>query len=178
MARNIIETIMGAVVLIVAIGFLMFAYRQSAIKEVDGYRLYATFTDISGISPGSDVRVGGLKVGVVESLELDPKTFQASVLMEIKKDVQLPKDSSAAVASSGLLGDKFIKLDPGGDDATLKEDDVIRFTQSSVSLEEMIGKFVFSGGGVSSGGDAGSSDASSAKPDEGEKKNNPFSLGL
>ncbi len=148
MANNAIETVMGAVVLAVAGGFLFFAYNNSNVKPIDGYVLTAAFSNISGIAPGSSVRVGGIKVGVVESLTLDPKTYQAVASLRVEDGVKLPRDSSAAVQSAGLLGEKFLALEPGGDDAELKNGDKLAFTQPSVSLEEMIGKFVFSGGGA------------------------------
>ncbi len=175
MARNVIETVMGAVVLIVAAGFLSFAYNQSSVKHIDGYSVRALFTDITGIAVGSDVRVGGMKVGVVQSMELDPKTYQAGAVLQIKDGVSLPKDTSAAIVSTVLIGDKFIKLDPGGDEAMLKSGDVISFTQSSVSFEELIGKFVFSGGGVESGEKKTDSEPVADKKDE---PKNPFSIGI
>ena len=160
MANNAIETVMGAVVLAVTGGFLYFAYSNSNVKPIDGYSVSATFSNISGISPGSSVRVGGIKIGVVESLVLDSKTYQAIVKMRIGNDVKLPKDSSAAVQSTGLIGEKFLAVEPGGDDANLAEGDKITFTQPSVSIEELIGKFVFSGGGADKSGKA-------AKPEGG-----------
>ena len=184
MGRHVIETIMGAVVLVVAAGFLAFAYQQGAVRDIKGYDIKASFSDISGIAVGSDVRIGGMKVGVVSALDLDPKTYQAIAVMQIQDGIRVPKDSSAAVASSGLLGDKFIKLDPGGDDQNLEAGDLIRYTQSAVNLEDMIGKFMFSGGGVESGDEAASKKAPKAedKTDgdagEDEKKSNPFSLGF
>lgn len=148
MANNAIETVMGAVVLAVAGGFLYFAYNNSNVKPVEGYSVSAAFSNISGIAPGSSVRVGGIKIGVVEALTLDPKSYQAVAKLRIGSDFKLPKDSSAAVQSAGLLGEKFLAVEPGGDEVNLNEGDKITFTQPSVSLEEMIGKFVFSGGGA------------------------------
>ena len=159
MANNAIETVMGAVVLVVAGGFLYFAYDNSNIKSIDGYEIKADFSNITGIAVGSDVRVGGIKVGTVESLDLDPKSFEAVATMRVKQGVALPKDTSAAVQSAGLLGDKFIALEPGGDDQNLANGDKIKYTESSVNLEEMIGKFVFSGGGADKGGDKPADDA-------------------
>jgi phospholipid/cholesterol/gamma-HCH transport system substrate-binding protein len=165
MQKNILETLMGAVVLIVAGGFLFFAYEGSHMRVEDGYTVSSKFANISGISLGSDVRVGGIKVGVVSSLTLDPKTYEAVAGLQIRKDTQLPKDSSAAIVSSGLLGEKYIQLSPGGDDKMLKNGDKIQFTQSAVNLEEMIGKFMFSGGGVDkSGGKPAAADATAAVP--------------
>lgn len=151
MANNVIETVMGAVVLTVAGGFLYFAYQNSNVKSVEGYELKADFSSVSGIGMGSDVRIGGIKIGVVEALDLDPKTYDAVVTMRIKDEIKLPKDSSAAVQSASLLGEKFVTIAPGGDEDMLKDGDTIAYTQASVNLEEMIGKFVFSGGGVEEG---------------------------
>ena len=181
MARNLIETVMGAVVLVVAAGFLVFAYKQAAVKDIDGYTIDAVFSDVSGIDPGSEVRIGGMKVGVVEGLKLDPLTFQASVSLQIKDAVKIPKDSSAAIVSSGLLGDKFIKLEPGGDEKNMEDGDTIFFTQSSISFEELIGKFVFSGGGVASGSGQQKEEPLQAPDADAEtsgESDNPFSLGF
>ena len=166
MANNAIETVMGAVVLAVAGSFLYFAYDNSNIKSVDGYSINADFTNITGIGLGSDVRVGGIKIGVVENLSLNNETFQAVAKMRIDESVKLPADSTAAIQSDGLLGSKFVALEPGGDDNNMQDGVSITFTQSSVSLEEMIGKFVFSSGGVD-----GDDSADAAVSDD-------FSLGL
>jgi phospholipid/cholesterol/gamma-HCH transport system substrate-binding protein len=157
MANNAIETVMGAVVLVVAGGFLYFAYNNGSVKQIDGYSVKAAFTSINGIAPGSAVRVGGIKIGVVEAMTLDPQSYKAVATLRVEDGVKLPKDSSAAIQSPGLMGDKFIGIEPGGDEENLAEGDMIEYTQPSVSLEEMIGKFVFSGGGADkkAEGDAG-----------------------
>ncbi len=149
MNRNLIETVMGAVVLIIAAGFLYSAYKGRNISAVsDGYEVSAMFENVSGIEIGSDVRLGGVKIGVVKSMGLDEKRYQAVLSMIIKESVAIPADSTAAIIGDGLLGSKFVAVEPGADDAMLKDGGSIEFTQSSVSLEELIGKFVFSGGGV------------------------------
>lgn len=148
MQKNILETIMGGVVLLVAALFLVFAYNSSDMRVNDGYTIRGNFASAAGIALGSDVRIGGIKVGVVSNLDLDPKTYEAVVSMNIQSETKLPKDSSASIVSNGLLGEKYIQLVPGADDANLKEGGNIEYTQSSVNLEEMIGKFMFSGGGV------------------------------
>jgi phospholipid/cholesterol/gamma-HCH transport system substrate-binding protein len=162
MSNNAIETVMGAVVLAVAGGFLYFAYNNSNVRPVEGYALSADFANVSGIAAGSDVRIGGIKVGVVENLDINPKTYQAVATLRVDEKIQLPKDSSAAIQSSGLLGDKFVTLEPGGDEVMMKDGDHITYTQSSVSIEEMIGKFVFSGGGADKGGDDKASDSATS----------------
>jgi phospholipid/cholesterol/gamma-HCH transport system substrate-binding protein len=164
MQKNILETIMGAVVLIVAGFFLVFAYNGSHVGVAEGYQVKARFDNASGVSLGSDVRIGGVKVGVVSDMGLDPKTYQALVSMQIREDTKLPKDSSAAIVGDGLLGGKFIQISPGGDDAMMAQGDVIGFTQSAVNLEELIGKFVFSGGGVDKKDEKSASPAPTAHP--------------
>lgn len=148
MQKNVLETLMGAIVLLVAGTFLVFAYQGSQMRVEDGYKVTSRFTDASGIALGSDVRIGGVKVGVVSDLGLDPDSFEAVATLHIRKQTHVPKDSSAAIVSSGLLGDKYVQITPGGEDAMLADGDKIEFTQSAVNLEELIGKFMFSGGGV------------------------------
>lgn len=149
MQKNALETLMGAVVLLVAGLFLVFAYKGSEMRMGGaGYNVTCSFSNASGIALGSDVRIGGVKVGVVSSLALDPKTYKAVATLQVYKDTELPKDSSAAIVSSGLLGDKYIQITPGGDEAMLSDGGEIKFTQSAINLEELIGKFMFSGGGV------------------------------
>jgi phospholipid/cholesterol/gamma-HCH transport system substrate-binding protein len=148
MQKNIIETLMGAVVLVVAGVFFAFAYKGSGMQIESGYIVNANFTNASGIALGSDVRIGGIKIGTVSDLSLDKNSYEAIISMQIRSATQLPKDSSASVVSSGLLGEKYIQITPGGDEAMLANGDKIEFTQSAINLEEMIGKFMFSGGGV------------------------------
>lgn len=157
---NVIETIVGAIVLLVAAGFLFFAYQGSGMGVGKGksYTLKAVFGNATGINTGSDVRIGGIKVGVVSGMQLDPETYQAVLLLNIAQGTQIPADSTAAIGSSGLLGEKFVQLAPGGDDEMLADGGRIEFTQSAVSLEELIGKFVFSGGGVDKKSDDASGD--------------------
>lgn len=148
MNRNVIETVLGAVVLVVAAIFISVVYETRNVSGGDGYHVKAAFDNVAGIAAGSDVRIGGIKIGTVTKMELDAKTYRAWVDMVIKPDVELPEDSSAAIVSEGLLGGKYVNLVPGADDRMLVHGDEIRFTQSSVNLEELIGKFMFSGGGV------------------------------
>lgn len=167
MQRNAVETMIGAVVLVVAIGFAGYAYQNSDAKPVSGYSVNAKFSNVDGLSLGSDVRVGGIKVGIVRDMSLDPKTYQAVLKLELRDDVKLPTDSSASVSSEGLLGPKYVSLEPGADEEMIEENGLIQYTQASVSLESMIGKFIHSGGGVDSGSDdkaAASTSASAATP--------------
>lgn len=150
MHSKVVETLIGAIVLAVAGGFLIFAYKGSQVAVEEGYTIDARFENVAGINTGSDVRIGGIKIGTVLSMVLDKETYDAIVSLNIKTDTYIPTDSTAAIVSSGLLGDKYIAITPGADDEMLKTGDVLDYTQSSVSLEELIGRFVFSGGGVDS----------------------------
>ena len=144
MRGNVIETVMGAVVLVVAALFLFFAYSTSQLRSVPGYPLTANFEHIDGIRDGSDVRISGIKVGSVLSATLDPKTFLATVTMSVEPNIKLPDDSVAEIVSSGLLGDKYMSLVPGGSDKDIPAGGQIKYTQSSVSLEHLIGQMMFS----------------------------------
>lgn len=145
MERSVVETVIGAIVVLVAIGFGYFAYNSSSITQRDGYGLTAKFDSVDGLSLGSDVRIGGVKVGVVGDLYLDAVDYLAITRLIISEDITLPMDSTAAVVSDGLLGSKYVSLTPGGSDEVLKDGAEITFTQSSVNFESLLGKFMFSG---------------------------------
>jgi phospholipid/cholesterol/gamma-HCH transport system substrate-binding protein len=150
MSRNVIETILGAVVLVVALGFGAWAYGRSNMGDgAGGYELVAKFDRVDGLEVGSDVRMSGIKVGRVLSQTLDPETYRAAVRFSVRDGIKLPADSSAQIASSGLLGGKFLSLTPGGDEKMLESGGEITLTQSSVNLEDLIGKFIY--GSASSG---------------------------
>jgi phospholipid/cholesterol/gamma-HCH transport system substrate-binding protein len=144
MTRNLLETLLGAVVLIVAVGFLAFAYSSSQVKESGGYELLARFDKIDGLERGSDVRISGIKVGTVVDQTLDPETYRAEVRFSVRDGVRLPADTSAAVVSNGLLGGKYLALVPGGDIEMLEPGDEVTLTQSAVNLEDLIGHMIFS----------------------------------
>ena len=144
MSRNSVETIMGAVVLVVAAFFLFFAYTTVHGGTVSGYELTARFNRIEGLRDGGDVKVSGIKVGSIVSLNLDPKTFVAVVKMQIEPSVKLPVDTVATITSTGLLGDKYLALEPGNEDDMLKPGGQIEHTQSPMSLESLIGQYIFS----------------------------------
>jgi phospholipid/cholesterol/gamma-HCH transport system substrate-binding protein len=146
MRQNIVETILGAVVLIVAIGFLAWAYSRSNLTSTGGYTLNAAFDRADGLDVGSDVRISGIKVGTVLSQRLDPKTFRADVSFSVQDSIELPRDTSAAIVSASLLGGKYLTLTPGGDDEILKDGQTITITQSAINLEDLIGQYIFSSG--------------------------------
>lgn len=145
MKNNVIETILGAVVLIVAGLFISFAVSTANLNKVKGYNVTANFSSIDGITEGQDVRISGVNIGSVEEISLDEITFLAQVTFSIDPSIQLPIDTVAKVSSEGLLGGKYMSLEPGGEEEVLKAGDQIQYTQSGVNLEEMIGKFIFNG---------------------------------
>ncbi len=144
MSGNVIETVMGAVVLVIAALFLFFAYSTSQVRAVDGYPVTAQFERIDGIRDGSDVRIAGVRVGSITAENLDPKTFLATVRMSIGSEYKLPADTVAEIISSSLLGDKYMALVPGGSDKIIPPGGQIKYTQAPVSLENLIGQMIFS----------------------------------
>jgi phospholipid/cholesterol/gamma-HCH transport system substrate-binding protein len=144
MSRNMIETVLGAVVLVGAALFMFFAYTTSQVRAVQGYQVTAQFDRIDGIRDGTDVRIAGVKVGSVIAERLDPKTFLATVRMSIAPEYKLPDDTVAEIVSSSLLGDRYMSLVPGGSDKDIPPGGRIKYTQAPVSLENLIGQMIYS----------------------------------
>ena len=165
MARhNPAELATGAVVLLVAGGFLVFAVANTGKSfGARGYDLHASFDHVDGLSIGTDVRIAGVRVGSIQGITLDPKTFEADVVFSIQDGIKLTDDSSATVSTDGLLGGKYLAIATGGDEKFLKPGDAITITQGSINLESLLGKYIFpsvggkpASAGASSGGKAGS----------------------
>ncbi len=152
MGRNLVETVMGAVVLLVAGMFVYFAYTTAEVAAVEGYGVNARFYKIGGLKKGSDVRISGIKVGTVIDHTLDPKTFDAVVVMSIATEVKLPADTIAGIASEGLLGDKYVRLEPGTQKTYLAAGATITKTKDFRSLEDQVGEIIFLATGGSDGG--------------------------
>ena len=110
------ETLIGLLVVAVLAGVIFFAYTTSGRGSVSGYDVKASFTSADGIAPGTEVRLNGIKIGSVSTMELDPKTYQAILHFTIRDDVELPVDSSVKVTSTGLLGSPYLAITPGGED--------------------------------------------------------------
>lgn len=143
MRKPVIESIMGAVVLLVAAYFLVFAYTSAHQRQVDGYRLTANFLKVGGLRVGSDVRISGIKVGSVIGERLDQKTYEAALTLSIRPDIRLPADTVASIATQGLMGDKYIRLEPGSMDQRLGDGDALKNTRDYKSLEDTVGEFIF-----------------------------------
>src|SRR5512145_2561376 len=119
MSRSIVETLMGACVLAVAIAFVVFAYSRTTVATVSGYGVTAKFNRLDGLARGADVRISGIKVGSVLDMSLDPVTFQAVTRLSIDPAYKLPVDSSISIVSDGLLGGKYASIEPGGADEVI-----------------------------------------------------------
>lgn len=139
--KNLFEAFLGIVTVIFAVFFLYFAYSKKE-NISDGYKIYAVFDNIEGISVGSDVMIAGIKVGEVLQLSLDKKDYSASVALKLNKDIKIPEDSRLSVVSSGLLGGKYILVTPGMSEIFIKEGSALKYTQSAINLESLIGKII------------------------------------
>ncbi len=144
MKNSFVETIVGGVVILIAVVFFTYAYKISgSTTGLQGYSVIAKFDSIDGISTGSDVRMSGIKIGTVSKNILDTKTYQAVVTLAITTPVQLPEDTNAKITSEGLLGGNYISLEPGGAEKFIKDGGEIEFTTSSIDLISLIGRAVF-----------------------------------
>jgi phospholipid/cholesterol/gamma-HCH transport system substrate-binding protein len=152
MHRNVAETVMGAVVLVVAAVFLYFFAQAAQVKSTQGYKVTATFSKVGGVVPGADVRVSGIAVGSVADVALDPKTYLAVVTLAIKPDVKLPHDSVATISSNGLIGGNYIRIKPGNATNYLADGQAIEKSEDFKTLEDQVGEIIFLATGGSGGG--------------------------
>ena len=144
MSKSAVEVVVGAFVLL---GIVAMAYLAMSLGEVDllgnsGYRIYAVFDSSSGLKSGASVEIAGVSIGKVKEIKL--KDYASVVEMSIDRSVKIPDDSIFAIRTSGLIGEKFIKVVPGGSEEYLKDGDTVSDTESSVSLEELISKYIYS----------------------------------
>lgn len=153
MHRNIIETVMGGVVLIVALFFVVFAFTSAGSGTVNGYEVTARFDNATGLTPGTDVRLSGVKVGSVIEQKLDMETFSAVVIMTVQSDLKLPTDTSARVLPDGLLGSNFIELQPGGELENIEDGGAIEYTQGAINIVDVAIRSLLNTGDKSGEGD-------------------------
>ena len=145
MGKKSIETLVGGFVLLGMLGLVFLAMKAANLGSVgggDSYLVQARFDNIGGLKVRAPVRTAGVTVGRVTHIELDRKSFQAIVSMEIGRNYQFPTDSAAKILTAGLLGDQYIGLDPGGDEKSLAAGATVPQTQSAVVLENLIGQFL------------------------------------
>jgi phospholipid/cholesterol/gamma-HCH transport system substrate-binding protein len=146
MGRKGIETLVGVFVVLgfVAIGYLaMQAANLASFNLAETYVITAKFDNIGGLKPRAPVRSAGVTVGRVTRISLDANTYQGVVSMELETKYKFPKDTSASILTAGLLGDQYVGLNPGGDEANLAAGDTISMTQSAVVLENLIGQMLY-----------------------------------
>lgn len=146
MRRNIVETVMGGVVLIVAGFFLFFAYTSAGIRggQVIGNEYWAKFHNVGGLEVGSDVKLAGITVGTVIEQALDERDLLPVVHIRVKPEIVLAKDSMAKVVSEGLLGGTYLSLEQGKAEGSIPPDSEIKKTEGPFGLEQIIGQFIFS----------------------------------
>ncbi len=142
--KNFFEIIIGFFIIICSGVFLTIAYKNTiVVAKNDYYTLNAMFERVDGINIGSEVNVSGISVGKVVDKKIDLQNYNAILKMNIENNLKLPVDTSAEIASSNLLGDKYVLLVPGADSEYLQDGDAIEFTQSSINIEGLISKFAF-----------------------------------
>jgi len=143
MKRSLVETFLGGLVVVVAVGFFVFALQATDVGAVDGYGLKARFLRVGGLEVGSDVRISGVKVGTVTDRQLDTESFEAVVLFKVSSELRLPTDTQAVVTSEGLLGNKYLRLIPGSATDTVAEGGEISQTRDYRTLEDTVSEIIF-----------------------------------
>ena len=147
MQRKSLDIWVGLFVLLGALAVMFLALKVGNLSSMSvgpSYTVIARFDNIGGLKPRAPVKSAGVVIGRVESIVFNDKTFQAHVTMRLQSEVQFPKDSSAKILTSGLLGEQYIGLEPGGDQKNFVEGDRINSTQSAIVLENLISQFLFS----------------------------------
>ena len=147
--NNIAETIIGAIVVAVAIGFLVFTYTRTGSGSLSGYEVNARLPKVDGLGIGTDVRLAGIKIGTVTDLTLDPKTYLVTVHMNVRDDIKIPTDSSVMVTSSGFLGSQYLSITPGGDNQMMASGAFFESAQGSIDVMGLVNRFATGAGGGS-----------------------------
>lgn len=169
MQSRAVELLVGFFVLLGIAAIFILTMRVSNLADtsgIQGYTVSAAFDDIGGLKSGSPVNMAGVRIGRVTDIELDPETFQAVATLRVSQEYKIPKDSDASVLTSGLLGEQYVGIGPGGSLDNMQEGDEFIITQSAVVLETLIGQFMTSMGSDDSGssGDGGQMPASGGSP--------------
>jgi len=144
MKRSLVETILGAVVLLAAGLFLLYSIKTADIADTGGYEVTADFSSVGGLKPGDIVQISGVKVGNISRIELITETYLARVYMNIRNEYKMPTDTAALITSEGLLGGQYMALEPGADEEMITPGGVIQYTQAPQNLEQLLGQFIFS----------------------------------
>jgi phospholipid/cholesterol/gamma-HCH transport system substrate-binding protein len=144
-SSNAFETIVGAAVIAVAVGFFLYASKTAGVGggAIGGYKVIAEFDNAQGVNIGTDVRLAGVKIGTVTGHSLNPENYMARVEMTLDPKVSLADDTAAKITSEGLLGGNFIAMDPGGSDVKLAEGSMMTLTQGAVDIWSLISQAMF-----------------------------------
>ena len=156
MSKKGIETLVGLFVLLGMAGLVFLSLKAANLASFgqrDSYTVSARFDNVGALKPRAPVRSAGVTVGRVTSVSLDGRTYQGVVTMEIDREMQFPRDTSAKILTSGLLGDQYVGLEPGAEEKPLAPGDTIKMTQSAVVLENLISQFLFNKAAEPAGGD-------------------------
>jgi phospholipid/cholesterol/gamma-HCH transport system substrate-binding protein len=147
MKRSSLEMIVGVFLLAGFASFSWLAVKMGDLElfKKESYDITASFTSISGLKEGAALELAGVVVGKVTKIKLNEEEYEATVYMDVRKTVELSDDSIASIRTSGIIGDKFIKLTPGGSDIMLEPGDMIEETEASISIEELVSKYIFEG---------------------------------
>jgi len=147
MQRWTVETYVGLFVVagLAGIFFLATKMGEVGVFQPETYTVKAHFSSVSGLRPGAFVELAGVRVGKVEKIQLDPDTYEALLTMAVEHGVELQEDTIASIRTAGIIGDRFVKLTPGGADTLLEDGDEIVETESAISLEELVSKYIFEG---------------------------------
>ena len=148
MKNNSFETLIGALVIVVAGAFLFLSLKVSDNRQklASGYNIITEFTNVDGINVGSDIKISGVKIGNVIDISLNKENYKANVVLKISKDVLIPVDSIFKISTSGLIGNKFINVKIGAEDEYFKGNEIAEFTESAMDLEDLISRFIFNSG--------------------------------
>ncbi len=143
-SKDFIETIAGAIVLILACFFLIYSFQKSGISRQlynEEFILTAEFNSVDGLSTGSNIFLAGVKIGTVSDIQLNLENFLARVTISLYDDFAIPDDTEAIIVSDGLLGEKYISLNPGGSSESFNTGDQIIYTQGAVNIVNLLNKF-------------------------------------
>ena len=143
MKENVLEILVGSIVLVFAFVFVIFSLSNTGFQQ-KGKFINAEFGNVAGLKVGDEVLIAGIKVGEVSSNTLDSKTYLAVVKLNLQSNIFIPDDSVAKISSASLLGGQYVEIIPGASDQMLKDDETIYDTRDPVSLTDLLGQAVFS----------------------------------
>jgi phospholipid/cholesterol/gamma-HCH transport system substrate-binding protein len=164
-----VEILVGFFVSLGVAAVLVLTLRVASLQDVGNgegsYRVTAKFENVGKLSAGNAVKIGGVTIGRVKSISVDPQDFEAVVAMDIARSFSnIPDDSDAKILTAGLLGEQYVALSPGGSDGSLKEGSKIKLTQSALVLENLVGQFLTSQAGNKGNGGNGNGDSGGSSP--------------